>query len=402
LRSCPLWRLDGGAADAVGGDATRDRPTQPPPAASADLTAGGQPSAEHAKVGVLVINLGTPDATDPRSVRRYLRQFLSDRRVIETHPLIWQPVLNLIVLAVRPRRSGRAYDKIWNRERDESPLRTITRAQGEKLATRLAGDGVIVDWAMRYGRPSIGARIAELKREGCTRILLAPLYPQYCAATTATANDTAFRALMAMRRQPAIRTLPSYHDDPAYIDALAVSVRRSLAALSFEPEVVLASYHGLPESFVEKGDPYYDQCSETTRLLRERLGWGAERLRLTFQSRFGRGEWLKPYTAETVKALAASGVKRLAVVMPGFAADCIETLEEIAMQDAEVFRARGGTDFAAIPCLNDSDEGMTLIEALVRRELEGWIQPMSDFAFTRGQGVAMSDAPVGRIDSERA
>ena len=324
-------------------------------------------------VGVLLVNLGTPVATDFWSVRRYLREFLSDQRVIETNPLVWQPILNLIVLSIRPRRSGHAYEKIWNRERNESPLRTITRAQAEKLAPALAPDGVIVDWAMRYGTPSIGERLRELTREGCDRILIAPLYPQYSAATTATANDTAFRALTAMRRQPAIRTLPDYHDDPAYIDALAVSLEKGLAALSFEPEVVLASYHGLPESYVAKGDPYYDQCLVTTELLRERLGWSAERLRITFQSRFGRAEWLKPYTLVTVTELAEVGVKRVVVVTPGFSADCIETLEEIGMQNAEAFRAHGGTDFAAIPCLNDSAEGMALIEHLVRRELKGWI-----------------------------
>jgi ferrochelatase len=339
----------------------------------ADLPRPADANAEPAMVGVLLVNLGTPDATDPRSMRRYLREFLSDRRVIETNPIIWQPILNLIVLAVRPRRSGHAYEKIWNRERNESPLRTITRAQGEKLAARLAGDRIIVDWAMRYGQPSIGERVRELVREGCTRILVAPLYPQYSASTTATVNDTAFRALMQMRRQPAIRTLPDYHDDPGYIDALATSMTRALATLPFEPEAVLASFHGLPQEYVNKGDPYYDQCLATTELLRARLGWNADRLRVTFQSRFGRAEWLKPYTLETVTEMAKAGVKRLAVVTPGFAADCIETLEEIGMQNAEEFRAHGGREFAALPCLNDSDEGMALIERLVRRELQGWV-----------------------------
>ena len=332
-----------------------------------------QPPAEPAKVGVLIVNLGTPDATDTRSVRRYLRQFLSDPRVIETNPIVWELILNLVVLAIRPKRSAHAYAKIWNRERNESPLRTITRAQGEKLAARLAGDGVVVDWAMRYGTPSIADRIAELKREGCTRILIAPLYPQYSATTTATVNDEVFRALMRMRWQPALRTLPDYHNDPAYIDALAVSLEKGLKALSFEPELVIASFHGLSQSYVDKGDPYFAQAAETTRLLRQRLAWSEGRLLLTFQSRFGRSEWLKPYTAETIENLAKSGVKRVAVIMPGFAADCIETLEEIAMQNAEIFRVHGGTDFAAIPCLNDSAEGMALIETLVRRELRGWV-----------------------------
>lgn len=352
--------------------------TSAPPSATASLDTSarpaGHPAGRPARVGVLLVNLGSPSGTDTRSVRRYLRQFLSDPRVIEIWRPLWLAILNLVVLTTRPRRSGHAYAQIWDRTRNASPLVVITRAQAGKLAIRLAGDGVVVDWAMRYGEPAIGAGVAALKEAGCDRILIAPLYPQYAAATTATANDAAFGALRAMRWQPAIRTLPPYYDDPAYIDAVAMSLAAVLAALPFEPEVVLASYHGLPRAYLDKGDPYHCQCQKTTRLLRERLGWPAEKLPTVFQSRFGRAEWLQPYADETIARLGEEGVRRLAVVMPGFSADCLETLEEIAIRGAETFRAHGGTDFAAIPCLNDSEEGMALIERLVRRELSGWLR----------------------------
>jgi ferrochelatase len=336
----------------------------------ASLPSGHAPVAE-GRVGVLLVNLGSPAATDPASVRRYLRQFLSDPRVIEVWRPLWLGILNLVVLTTRPKKSAHAYEKIWDKVRNESPLLVITRAQAEKLAAQLPQ--VIVDWAMRYGEPAIGQRLAALKAAGCDRILLAPLYPQYAAATTATANDEAFRELARMRWQPAIRTLPPYYDDRAYIDALAASMRSALAALPFDPEIVLASYHGLPREYVDKGDPYDRQCHKTTRLLTEELGWPEGRLRTVFQSRFGRAEWLQPYTDATITELARTGVKRLAVVTPGFSADCLETLEEIAIRGAEAFRENGGTDFAAIPCLNDSAEGMDLIETLVRRELSGWL-----------------------------
>jgi ferrochelatase len=326
------------------------------------------------KVGVLLVNLGTPDGTGYRPMRRYLKQFLSDRRVIEINPLIWWPILNLVVLTVRPSRSGRAYAAIWNRARDESPLHTITRAQGEELARRLAGSGVEVDWAMRYGRPAIADRLAALQARGCGRILLFPLYPQYSAATTATVCDVAFDHLKTLRNQPALRVVPAYPDAPAYIDALARSVRAQIAALPFEPEVVIASFHGLPESYVARGDPYRAHCEVTVRRLRSALGWDEGRLRLTFQSRFGRAAWLQPYTEPTVRALAESGVRRMAVVMPGFVADCVETLEEIGIGVAESFHAAGGTDFATLACLNDSAEGMAVIEAIARNELMGWIE----------------------------
>ena len=348
---------------------------QPPEAASPQSSAlpAGHPPVAFGRVGVLLVNLGSPPAADTASVRRYLRQFLSDPRVIEVWRPLWLAILNLAVLTTRPKKSAHAYSLIWDKARNESPLIVITRSQAEKLAARLDGDGVVVDWAMRYGAPSIPSRIAAMKAAGCDRILIAPLYPQYAAATTATANDDAFRALKSMRWQPAIRTLPPYHDDPAYIDALAASLTAALAKQPFEPELVLASYHGLPRAYLDKGDPYHCQCQKTTRLLREKLGWPAEKLRTVFQSRFGRAEWLQPYTDVTIAELAKGGVKRIAVVMPGFSADCLETLEEIAIRGAETFRANGGEHFAAIPCLNDSDEGMTMIETLVRRELKGWI-----------------------------
>jgi len=327
------------------------------------------------RIGVLLVNLGTPDATDYFSMRRYLKEFLSDRRVIEENRVKWWLVLNLIILSVRPGRKGRDYDKIWNRERNESPLMTITRAQAEKLSAMLQGiePRIIVEWAMRYGNPSISSRLEALCAGDCDRILVVPLYPQYAAATTATVCDKVFLSLMTMRAQPALRIAPPYYDDPVYIDALAASLKAELARLPFEPELILASFHGMPEEYVAKGDPYQAQCAETVRLLRARLGLDERRLVLTFQSRFGTAEWLKPYTDATVKELAERGVKRLAVVMPGFVADCLETLEEIAVENAGIFRQHGGTDFAAIPCLNDSEAGMAVLRHVALRELQGWI-----------------------------
>jgi len=334
----------------------------------------GHPQVSCGAVGVLLVNLGTPDATDARSVRRYLREFLHDKRVIEEDTITWKFVLNAIILPLRPGRKGLDYQKIWNNEKNESPLKTITRSQADKLATTLAhGDRVVVDWAMRYGNPSMRARLAALMSQGCDRILVVPLYPQYAAATTATVCDEAFRALMKMRWQPALRVAPPYFDNPVYIDALATSLDAHLRTLPFAPEVILASFHGIPQDYFDKGDPYYCHCVKTTRLLRERLRLDEDKLIMTFQSRFGRAEWLKPYTDATVKALAARGVKNLAVITPGFSADCLETLEEIAGENAEYFRHAGGKNFAAIPCLNDSEAGMRVIETVVRRELQGWV-----------------------------
>jgi len=333
----------------------------------------GHPCAPGGGIGLLIVNLGTPEGTDYWSMRRYLQEFLSDRRVIEAPRAIWLPILQLILLR-RPTVRGRDYASIWNVERGEGPLKTITRAQSEKLGEALSAvrPQIEVDWAMRYGKPPIAERLSALQAGGCDRILVVPLYPQYCAASTATVVDKVFDTLKAMRWQPAIRIAPPWRDDPVYIEALARSTRAGLAKLDFEPEIVLASYHGIPQAYFDKGDPYYCQCAKTTRLLRQALGWGEERLRMTFQSRFGRAEWLKPYTAETVRTLAKSGVRRLAVITPGFVADCLETLEEIGVENAGYFREAGGERFAAIPCLNDSPEGMAVIEAVVRRELMGW------------------------------
>jgi len=334
------------------------------------------PAAPSGRVGVLLVNLGTPDATDYWSMRRYLKEFLSDRRVIEENHLKWWLILNLIILSMRPRRKGRDYDKIWNRERNESPLKTITRAQAEKLGERLApvDQRIIVDWAMRYGNPSIATRLDALQKAGCDRILIVPLYPQYAAATSATVADKAFLALMGMRWQPAVRIAPPWHDDPVYIEAVAASLEAAIAKLAFTPDVILASFHGVPQDYLDKGDPYYCQCHKTARLLRARLKLSEERFMLTFQSRFGTAEWLQPYTDMTVKSLAENGVKNLAIVTPGFTADCLETLEEIAGENAEVFHHAGGENFAAIPCLNDSEAGMAVIAHVVQRELAGWIR----------------------------
>ena len=326
------------------------------------------------KIGVLLVNLGTPDGTDFVSMWRYLREFLSDPRVIELNKAIWYPILYGIVLNTRPQRSGANYEKIWNREKDESPLRTFTRSQSAKLSSALADHpDIVVDWGMRYGSPSIESTVLRMVAQGIDRIVMFPLYPQYSATTTATANDKLFRALMKMRNMPAIRCVPAYYDEPAYIEALARSVERHLASIDFEPEVVIASYHGIPKAYFERGDPYHCHCQKTTRLLRERLGWDDMKLFTTFQSRFGAQEWLQPYTDRTVERLAREGVKSIAIVNPGFASDCIETLEEIAGEAAEMFRHAGGSNFSHIPCLNDSEDGMMVIEPLVRRELAGWI-----------------------------
>ena len=331
-------------------------------------------NAGRGRVGVLLVNLGTPDTADAAGVRVYLKEFLSDPRVIEKQGLFWKLVLNGIILNTRPRRKARDYLKIWNTERNESPLKTITRGQSDKLAADIAGHGhVIVDWAMRYGNPSIRSRIEALTAQGCDRLLVVPLYPQYSAATSATVCDEVFRVLGEMRAQPTLRVTPPYFDDPDYIEALAVSIDTHLAGLPFKPDVIVASFHGMPQAYVDKGDPYQEQCVATTEALRKRMGLDASKLMLTFQSRFGFDKWLQPYTDKTVAKLAKDGVKRLAVITPGFSADCLETLEEIAQENAEIFKHNGGEAFTAIPCLNDSEPGMDVIRQLVLRELQGWI-----------------------------
>ncbi len=342
--------------------------------AATETTTTNHPPVKFGKVGVLLVNLGTPDGTDKVSMRRYLKQFLMDRRVIEWSPFFWYPILFGIVLNTRPAKVGKAYETIWNKELNESYLRTYTRNQAEIMAKSFADlPNVRVDWAMRYGQPSIQSKMDELQKDGCEKILLFPLYPQYAAATTATVNDEAFKALLKMRWQPALRTVAPYHDDPVYIEALANSITSHLATLDWEPEVVLTSFHGIPQSYFDKGDPYYCQCQKTARLLREKLGWSKEKLQVTFQSRFGPEEWLQPYTDKTVEKLGKEGVKRIAVINPGFVSDCLETLEEIAVEAAETFHHAGGEKFAHIPCLNDSAGGMTVLKHVVHRELQGWV-----------------------------
>jgi ferrochelatase len=318
-------------------------------------------------IGVLLINLGTPDAPDARAVRRYLAEFLSDRRVVEIPPIAWQPILRGIILRTRPRKSAEAYRQVWTDE--GSPLAVVARRQADALRQRL-GDEARVDYAMRYGNPGIARAIERMAAAGCTRILAAPLYPQYCAATTATANDAVFAALAGMRVQPALRTLPPYFNDPAYIEALRSNLERQIEALDFAPDRLLLSFHGMPQRTRELGDPYHDQCHETARLLGEALGREVD---VAFQSRFGRAKWLEPDTDATLAAYPGRGVKRIAVAAPGFSADCLETLEELGIRGRETFRAAGGTEFALLECLNDSSEGMTMVEQLVRRELEGWL-----------------------------
>jgi ferrochelatase len=332
------------------------------------------PPVRAAKTGVLIVNLGTPDATDYWSMRRYLKEFLSDRRVIETNRTLWWFVLNVIILSRRPQKKGRDYDKIWNRERDESPLKTITRDQAERLAKAYSGEPkVVVDWAMRYGNPSIRSRLLGLQEQGCDRVLVVPLYPQYAAATTATVGDKVFETLKDMRWQPALRIAPPWHDEPVYIEAVAESIEREISGLSWKPDAIIASFHGVPLEYLLKGDPYHCQCVKSARLLRERLGMNADSFILTFQSRFGTDEWLQPYTDKTVEALARKGMKNLAIVTPGFVADCLETIEEIGMENGDIFRAHGGVNFAAIPCLNASEAGMRVLGHVVARELGGWV-----------------------------
>ena len=325
------------------------------------------PQIPEPRVGVLLINLGTPDEASPAAVRKYLGQFLSDRRVVEIPPLVWQPILRGIILRTRPKQSAHAYSQVWTE--GGSPLAAITAAQAAALKGAY-GPFVTVDHAMRYGNPAIGERIEKLMAAGCTRILLAPLYPQYCAATTATANDEAFRALAKMRWQPAVRTLPPYYDDGRYIAALAESVKAQLAALDFAPDAVIASFHGMPERTLELGDPYHCHCRKTARLLSEALG---RELVVAFQSRFGRAKWLEPATDKVLGELPGQGVKKVAILAPGFSADCLETLEELAIRGRATFEEAGGEAFAYLACLNDSAEGMKMLKSVIGTELEGWV-----------------------------
>ena len=333
------------------------------------------PAVQSGKVGVLLVNLGTPDAAETKAVKRYLGEFLSDRRVIEIPPIVWQPILRGIILNTRPKKSAAAYAKVWSEK--GSPLAAITAAQAEALQAMM-GDAVQVDWAMRYGNPSIESRLTAMKDAGCERILVAPLYPQYSGATTATVVDKVNAVLAAMRWQPSIRMLPPYHDHSAYIDALASDVTSQVCALSFQPEVLLLSFHGMPQRTLELGDPYHCHCRKTARLLEEKMRQDklipdTMRVETSFQSRFGPAKWLEPATDQTLMAEGAAGTKRLAVAAPGFSADCVETLEELAIEGKEQFIEAGGKEFAVLSCLNASDPGMTMLEAITRRELSGWI-----------------------------
>jgi ferrochelatase len=328
------------------------------------------PHVKSGKIGVLLINLGTPDAPDRKSVKRYLAEFLSDRRVVELPPIAWQPILRGIILNTRPQESAEAYAKVWSE--DGSPLAAITKRQAEALQTQL-GEAVMVDWAMRYGSPAISEQLTAMKDKGCERILIAPLYPQYSGATTATVMDKVGETLSKMRWQASLRTLPPYHDEPAYIDALASDTKRQLAALDFEPELLMLSFHGMPQRTLDMGDPYHCHCRKTARLLEDALQRPDLRFVTTFQSRFGPAKWLEPATDTTLEEEAAKGTKRIAIATPGFSADCLETLEELAIQGKEQFVKAGGTHLAALSCLNDSAAGMDMIEALIRRELLGWI-----------------------------
>ena len=321
------------------------------------------------KIGVLLINLGTPDAPEARAVRRYLAEFLSDRRVVEIHPIVWKPILHGLILRTRPRRSAEAYRQVWTNE--GSPLAVIAERQTHALRERL-GDGVQVDYAMRYGNPGIAGAVERMVRMGCTRILAAPLYPQYCAATTATANDAVFAALAAMRAQPALRTLPPYFDDPIYIEALRANLQRQLDSLDFQPEKLLLSFHGMPQRTLELGDPYHCHCRKTARLLSEALGREVD---VAFQSRFGKAKWLEPATDEVLAGYGRDGITSVAVAAPGFSADCLETLEELGIRGRETFVTAGGKQFALLDCLNDSAEGMTMLQRLITRELAGWMEP---------------------------
>ena len=335
----------------------------------------GHPPVATPKIGVILSNLGTPDGTTYWPMRRYLSEFLSDRRVIEKPFLLWQALLQGVILTTRPSRKGKDYASVWNKERDEGPLKTVTRAQAEKVAAILADryPGVIVDWGMRYANPSLPSVVERLFRQGCSRLILLPLYPQYSAATTATGCDVVFKKLLAMRWQPALRTAPPYHDHPTYVAAIAGSIREHLAGLDWKPDRVVMSFHGMPKEYLLRGDPYHCQCMKTARLVFAELGMGPDRAMVCFQSRFGPDEWLQPYLDKTMEALPGQGVKKVVVVSPGFSTDCLETLEEIEVENREIFMHHGGEQFSYVPCLNDSDASVQMIAELVERELAGWV-----------------------------
>ena len=331
------------------------------------------PPVSTGKVGVLLVNLGTPDATDFWSIRRYLKEFLSDKRVIEVNRVLWTMILNLFILTFRPSKTAKAYKKVWMKEEDKSPLLYFTEKQAEKLSEEIGDEKVIVDYAMRYGNPSIKSKIAHLKEKGCNRLLIVPLYPHYAAATTATVCDEVFRVLMKMRWQPTVRVTHPYADHPLFIDALEKSVKEHMKTVEWKPDLYLVSYHGIPKKYFDKGDPYHCLCHKNTRLLKEKMKLSDDQIITTFQSRFGPEEWLQPYTDETIESLPEKGVKNLVVLCPGFASDCIETLEEIGIEAKQEFIEAGGENFSLVPCLNDSQPSIEFLRDYVHENLLGWV-----------------------------
>ena len=325
------------------------------------------------KTGVLLINLGTPEATSYWPMRRYLKEFLSDRRVIEANRALWWVILNGIILTFRPKKSGHAYAQIWNRELNESPLKTFTRGQTEKLAEHLSDDRLCIDWAMRYGQPAISDGLNRLRQQGCYRILIFPLYPQYSATTSASVFDKVADAMADLRWQPTLRFVPPFYDDERYINALTKRTTTHMNSLDWQPEKIIISYHGLPQDYIDKGDPYYDHCLETSRLLREKMGWSEDDMITTFQSRVGRKQWVKPYTDATIADLAAKGIKNLLLISPAFISDCVETLEELSIGLDREFKTAGGQNFTVAPCLNDSEVSIQMLSAITKQELEGWL-----------------------------
>ena len=325
------------------------------------------PAVKFGKTGILLINLGTPDSTSWWDVRKYLKEFLSDRRVIEVNPIIWQIILNLFILTFRPSKSAHAYKQIWMKDINESPLRYYTKNQKEKLSKRISNQNIIVEFAMRYGSPSIKKKLEHLKENGCENIIIFPLYPQYASATTATVCDEVYRNLMKMRWQPSLQIIPHYESDPLYINALVKSIKRKISEINWKPDLIMASYHGIPKSYFDKGDPYQCYCQKTTRLIKEMIP--ELEIETTFQSRFGPQEWLKPYTDKTLETLPKNGKKNILVICPGFSSDCVETLEEIAIQGKESFMSNGGENFDTIPCLNDNEDHINLLEEIVKRYL---------------------------------
>ena len=325
------------------------------------------PEVKFGKTGVLLINLGTPDSTNWWDIRKYLKEFLSDRRVIEVNPIIWQLILNLFILTFRPSKTAHAYKKIWRKESNESPLLFFTKEQAKKLNSKIGNKNILVDFAMRYGNPSIKYKLNNLKSEGCENIIVLPLYPQYAAATTATVCDEVYRSLMKMRWQPSLQIIPHYESNAMYIDALVKSIEKKINEINWKPDLIICSYHGIPKSYFDKGDPYHCYCHKTTRLIKEKFD--KIEIQTTFQSRFGPQEWLTPYTDKTLESLPNNGTKNLLVICPGFASDCVETLEEINIQGRESFLENGGKNFDLIPCLNDNPDHIELFAKLVERYL---------------------------------